>query len=153
MKHQNSYSSNNPNKARKHTRRAINEKMKLIMSNEKCSMNHSAPDTWVRICPRCSSSRIDLHLYGRYSQQLYKCIDCEYVGIDFIQVDLPTLEQLKTDKQVSQHEELRSHDNHNDTVQPIIEYCCPHCGQVCTEAEVQQGFCTACDQRQHLLYR
>jgi hypothetical protein len=144
--HQNAYSSNIPNKARKHTRRAINEKMKRIMPNEKCSMNHSAPDTWIRICPRCSSTKIDLHLYGRYSQQLYKCIDCKYVGIDFIKVDLPTLKQLQAQQQALQRDKTTSQDNSEKTSKTIIEYCCPHCDQVCTEAEVQQGFCTACDQ-------
>jgi transposase-like protein len=65
------------------------------MSNENEIRNHSLSNTWIRVCPRCVSTQIDLHLYGRYSQQLYKCLDCEYVGIDFIQVDLPTLKQLR----------------------------------------------------------
>jgi hypothetical protein len=33
---------------------------------------------------------------------------------------------------------------HTDTSDRFIEYCCPKCGQVCTEAEVQQGFCIEC---------
>ena len=62
------------------------------MSEELHQMN---PDTWIRVCPRCLSTLTDLHLYGRYSQQLYKCIECEYVGIDFFYVNLPILEKMR----------------------------------------------------------
>jgi predicted RNA-binding Zn-ribbon protein involved in translation (DUF1610 family) len=98
-------------------------------------MNHSVPDTWVRICPRCLSTQVDLHLYGRFSQQLYKCLDCGYVGIDFTQVDLPTLEKMKAKNTQTQHERSISEDSQRETNTIITEYCCPHCGEVCTEAE------------------
>jgi hypothetical protein len=68
------------------------------------------------------------------------------VGIDFIKVDLPTLKQLQAQQQALQRDKTTSQDNSEKTSKTIIEYCCPHCDQVCTEAEVQQGFCTACDQ-------
>ena len=34
---------------------------------------------------------------------------------------------------------------HVEATGQFIEYCCPKCGQICTEAEVQQGFCVECD--------
>jgi predicted RNA-binding Zn-ribbon protein involved in translation (DUF1610 family) len=104
----------------------------------------SGSETWVRVCPRCLSTQIDLHLYGRYSQQLYKCMDCEYVGIDFIQVNLPTLEKMKAINQ-SQQGQAAPQLHQTEMTTTIIEYCCPHCGARCTEAEIPQGFCVKCN--------
>ena len=71
------------------------------VTDEKPSTNHSVPDIWVRVCPRCLSTHVDLYLYGLFSQQIFKCIDCEYVGFDFIEVDLPTLENMKKSRELT----------------------------------------------------
>jgi hypothetical protein len=38
-------------------------------------------------CPICFSSRNDLYLGGKLSLQMYKCLDCGFVGVGFIEVD------------------------------------------------------------------
>ncbi len=38
-------------------------------------------------CPICFSDRNDLHLGGNLSLQMYKCLDCGYIGAAFIEVE------------------------------------------------------------------
>jgi rubredoxin len=45
------------------------------------------PAKWVRRCPICLSDRNDFYLGGKISFQLYKCLDCGYIGAAFIEVD------------------------------------------------------------------
>jgi hypothetical protein len=42
---------------------------------------------WVLRCPICLSDRNDIYLGGKIARQLYKCLDCEYIGSAFIEVD------------------------------------------------------------------
>ena len=42
---------------------------------------------WVLRCPKCFSSRNDLYLGGKLSLQMYKCLDCGYIGGAFIKVE------------------------------------------------------------------
>lgn len=69
---------------------------------------------------------------------------CEYVGIDFIQVDLSTLEKMKAMTHAQQGLSVTQL-SQTEAVTTIIDYCCPHCGETCTEVEIQQGFCVKCN--------
>jgi len=40
---------------------------------------------WVRRCPKCFSRRNHLFLGGMYSPQTYKCGDCGFIGVTFIE--------------------------------------------------------------------
>ena len=42
---------------------------------------------WVLRCPQCPSHRVDLLLGGQYSFQTHKCLDCGYIGTNFIEVE------------------------------------------------------------------
>jgi len=41
----------------------------------------------VRRCPICFSARNDLFLGGKFSPQVYKCLDCGYVGAVFVEFE------------------------------------------------------------------
>jgi hypothetical protein len=47
----------------------------------------------VKVCPVCQSRRIDVWL-GRGCGNMYKCLDCNYQGVVFIDVDEETIQEL-----------------------------------------------------------
>ena len=59
---------------------------------------HNKMMRWVRICPQCLSTRIRAHVHGvwLYSPQRYQCLNCDYIGMNFVEVSLEDLERLKT---------------------------------------------------------
>ena len=85
--------------------------MSDVVGEEKHGMNHSILDTWIRVCPRCLGTQVDLHLHGIYSPQFYKCIECGYIGLDFIQVTLDTLKKMKAMNKQSQQENSKPKDD------------------------------------------
>jgi hypothetical protein len=52
----------------------------------------------VKVCPVCHSKRIDVWL-GRGCGNMYKCLDCDYQGVIFIEVDEETAQRLSKEKQ------------------------------------------------------
>ncbi len=40
---------------------------------------------WVRRCPKCGSRKNHLFLGGMYSPQTYKCGNCGFIGVTFIE--------------------------------------------------------------------
>ena len=47
----------------------------------------------VKVCPVCHSKRIDVWL-GRGCGNMYKCLDCDYQGVIFIELDDETEQKL-----------------------------------------------------------
>ena len=56
---------------------------------------------WLLRCLHCLSHRVDLLLGGQYSFQMYKCLDCGYIGTNFIEVE-ETLPPKKDAKDATQ---------------------------------------------------
>lgn len=57
---------------------------------------HNKMQHWIRVCPRCFSSRISPHTQGFWiwSTHRYQCQDCQYQGSNFVELRLDELERI-----------------------------------------------------------